>query len=695
LKTEFWLISSAFIALALIIVLPPLWRKTEVQESDVDQQNIDIARQKLADLKAQLQAGAIDQAQYDEQFAELERALSFDLALSNKTQQTDKQMGRWMTWVVLLALPVVTVLLYQIFGNPSGLFYKKAHESIKSQSAQQQQVGSIASMVSGLAERLQKQPDDVQGWLMLGKSYKYLKQFDKAVDAFAKANVLAGDDPDVMLQYADALVMINGGSFVDPAKQLIFKALEIAPQNTTALWLGGMAKAQNGEYAAALNYWQTLEGMLEPGSKAYNELQNLKNNVQAQMDKSSTEPINLALDGGNQDNGALETAAASLRAKLKDDPNDQQSWILLGKTYKALKQYDLAISAFKKADVISGNQSDAMLLYADALVMNAKGFYSDGAKALIFKALSLDPENVTGLWLAAKAKIQDGALTEGLSYLHKAEAKLPPGSNSLKTLRSYIAKLESQAPDIAKPTAPSQAVTGSGITVSVSLSDALKATAGANDTLFVYAKAMSGPQMPLAIVRKQVKDLPLQVVLTDAQAMTPMMKLSKFPRVKVLARVSKSGNAMPQPGDLVGSAGNVAVAGQQPVSIMIDRVFPSHQAVTSGGITVSVSLSDALKATAGANDTLFVYAKAMSGPQMPLAIVRKQVKDLPLQVVLTDAQAMTPMMKLSKFPRVKVLARVSKSGNAMPQPGDLVGSVNNVKVAEQQPVSIKIEKRVQ
>ena len=121
---------------------------------------------------------------------------------------------------------------------------------------------------------------------------------------------------------------------------------------------------------------------------------------------------------------------------------------------------------------------------------------------------------------------------------------------------------------------------------------------------------------------------------------------------------------------------------------------PVASAPAKGVIEVSVNLSSEFESLVQATDTVFIYAQALSGPQMPLAIVRKQVSDLPLTVSLSDAQAMAPAFKLSAFKDVKLIARISKSGNAIKQPGDLIGIVEPVSVANTNKVVIKIDSRV-
>ena len=124
--------------------------------------------------------------------------------------------------------------------------------------------------------------------------------------------------------------------------------------------------------------------------------------------------------------------------------------------------------------------------------------------------------------------------------------------------------------------APEQPAAGgaSSLKVHVALDPAIAAMAAADDTVFIFARAVTGPPMPLAIVRKQVKDLPVDVVLDDSQAMMPAMKLSNFAEVVVGARISKSGNATPASGDLQNLSDALPTKDAQPVNITINQVVP-------------------------------------------------------------------------------------------------------------------------
>jgi cytochrome c-type biogenesis protein CcmH len=113
---------------------------------------------------------------------------------------------------------------------------------------------------------------------------------------------------------------------------------------------------------------------------------------------------------------------------------------------------------------------------------------------------------------------------------------------------------------------------GPALQVKVALASTLKSKLTAGDTLFVYARAENGPPMPLAVARIDATKLPTTVTLTDAMSMMPTMKLSSVPKVFVGARISHSGQAIAQTGDLEGNAGVVAVNSKTPITIVIDKV---------------------------------------------------------------------------------------------------------------------------
>jgi cytochrome c-type biogenesis protein CcmH len=260
-----------------------------------------------------------------------------------------------------------------------------------------------------------------------------------------------------------------------------------------------------------------------------------------------------------------------LAEKLKTDPNNLEGWLMLGRSYKVLEKYPQAVVAFSHAYQLAGDKPDVMLPYAEALALSKNGDWAGKPKELVTKALAIEPVNLTGLWLAAMANAQQGDQQRAMGYLRKLEAVLPADSPDKRQIHELIAKAESQSGNVA-PAKPAghDAITSVSVDIKVSLAKDLQHQLNSENTVFIYAQALSGPKMPLAIIRKRVSDLPLSVNLTDADSMLPNMKLSNFKQVRLLARISKSGNPMPQPGDLIGVIEQVSLADRQPYKIVIN-----------------------------------------------------------------------------------------------------------------------------
>lgn len=296
---------------------------------------------------------------------------------------------------------------------------------------------------------------------------------------------------------------------------------------------------------------------------------------------------------GHGSDGALppiEELVVQLRERMEANPENAEGWFLLGRTYMRLENYPDAVYAFEKVVELLPNETAGLLSLADALTMRDQRRVGPRAVELLEKALSLEPESVTALWLLGNAAEDQGDMATALSYWQRAYPLLD-GEPSMQTeLGQMITRAGGELPQTPgtlppiMPTAPSapagtdaaMAAADAGeaaITVEVALAPPLIERLAPGDTIFVLARAEDGPPMPLAVARHQADELPLRVTLTDAMAMMPAMKLSAFPRVKVSARVSKSGQAGTQPGDMI-AADVVVDSGNPPdsVQLLIDRV---------------------------------------------------------------------------------------------------------------------------
>jgi cytochrome c-type biogenesis protein CcmH len=381
--TLFWLAGAALAVLALLVVLVPRSRRGAVSRSGA---NVSIYRDQLRELGADLAAGTLAQGDYERARREIEARLLEDVAAA--PEPAPARGRRAFVALLAAAIPAAALGVYFLVGNPGAMVPLEEQHAAT--------VQQLESMIARLAARLRENPDDLDGWKLLGRSYASLERFPEAADAYAKAAVRAPRDAQLLTDLAEALAMARGRSLEGEPEKLLARALELEPANLKALALSGTAAFARRDYARAAAQWEKMLPLVPPDS---------------------------------QD-------ARSIQASIE-------------------------------------------------------------------------------------------------------EAK---GLASRRPLRGRV-----------------------------SLSPQVKANAAPDDTVFIFARAAEGPPLPLAVLRTRVRDLPLEFALDDSMAMAPNLRLSGFPRVVVAARVSKSGNATPQPGDLQGASAPVANDASS-VTVVIDSV---------------------------------------------------------------------------------------------------------------------------
>lgn len=420
----FFVAATLLLLAVLGLVLYPLLLKRDVRSEDLRGDVIALSRERLEELKRRKEAGEIPDAEYDAQARDLEAQLSDDLQSQDSPGNVQDNRGSaWIGIAVVVFVPVLSGLLYLTLGQPQALFPQGPSTAASTPdrtggpATDSPSPEDVDAMVSQLADRLKKNPDDPEGWFMLGRSYMAMQRYGDAVEAFRKLRGLVGDAPDVLVREATAIAMQNGGSLGGEPRKLIQRALDTEPNHPQALWLAATAAYQAQNYETALDYYQRVRPMVQ----------------------------------GEQ----------------RQQVDDRLS--------------DLAEKGYGEA---------------------------------------------------------------------------PP------------------APEETAPTA--ETASAVSMTVNVDLAPGMQSKLEGDETVFVFARAVNGPPMPLAVVRKSVSDLPLSVTLDDSQAMTPQFKLSGFDRVTVGARISGSGQPTAQPGDLEGYSEPVETDSTQTVDVTIDRVVSGN-----------------------------------------------------------------------------------------------------------------------
>ena len=391
--TLFWAIFAALAAIALALVLRPLLSRGAAAGVSRREANLAVYRDQRRELDADLAAGKLAPAEHEKARTELEARLLEDVDAAPE-EAGPPRGGKRAAVLVGLAVPLAALAVYLAVGTPAAVTGHPGQGEVTA--------GQIEVMVERLAARLRENPDDVDGWKMLGRSYAVLGRFGEAVDAYAKAALRAPRDAPLLADFADALAMARGRSLQGEPEKLVLRALEIDPQNLKALALAGTAAYERQAFKAAAGYWQRMLALVPPDSE---DARVIRDNVAQAMQLAGGEPA---------------ARAAGLRGTVRIAPQ-------------------------------------------------------------------------------------------------------------------------------------------------------LKGKFGPEDTVFIYARAAQGPPMPLAVLRVKARELPAEFALDDSMAMAPGMNLSAHARVVVTARVSKSGGATPQPGDLQGASAPVA-SDASGVSVLIDTV---------------------------------------------------------------------------------------------------------------------------
>ena len=262
----------------------------------------------------------------------------------------------------------------------------------------------------------------------------------------------------------------------------------------------------------------------------------------------------------------VQSMLPKLEQRLQAQPNDPIGWDMLGKSYMALERYPEAAKAYAKLAELQPDEAQVFADYADAQAMAQGQTLVGKPSELIAQALKLDPANGKALYLAGFAAQESGKPNVAMAHWGTLLAQLPPDSEGAVTLRQNLAELKLQLGE------QSGVQAGSDVSGQVNLSAKLKDLPAPQDTVFVFARAVKGPKMPLAMLRVQVKDLPVKFKLDDSMAMSPQMKLSDFAEVVIVARISKTGAAVPQPGDLEGISAPVKL-GAKNVTVEISKTI--------------------------------------------------------------------------------------------------------------------------
>lgn len=451
--TAFWTISGIFIVTALLFVIPTLLRNKKNLARDIehDAVNITVYRDQIAELDRDLQNDILSQEQYDKSKLELQQRMLQDVVEQEKLipQKNKKYQNILVSIFIALGFPLTAVYLYLNIGDTRGLLPQAQLASVTNMNRGgggngPSEMGGhdFSAALENLIARLSSNPEDIEGWVMLARTYTAMERYNEASSTFAKLNELVPNNPQILSDYARALALKNQGTLAGKPTELLHEALKIDPLFPPALALAGHAEFEQEKYQDASGYWEKLLTTIPPDS-----------------------PL----------------------AKSVKDSIAEAKLLSLGGKAGAHEQSEQPVEKVEQKDV---------------------------------------------------ATAQPDKIADNNEATNKAASSGSVSVSGQVTIRSELA-----------------------------------AKASPNDTLFIFARAKTGPKMPLAILRLKASDLPATFTLTDDMAMTPAMRMSSFPEVIIEARISKSGQAVPSSGDLQGFSEPVQL-GYNNIAIVIDTQIP-------------------------------------------------------------------------------------------------------------------------
>ncbi len=263
--TQFAIFATLLIVVVIAFLLPPLWMGLRAPKEKADRKaaNLAIFRDQLTELEREKGDGTLAEADFEQAKNELQRRLLEEVepVAGDASVDGGNTPSRKLAIAMLILLPVAGLLGYGLLGNP------KALDPTQTAAPQAMSADKINEMVASLAEKMKANPDDLQGWLMLGRSYKTMGRYGEAVEAYSKAEKLIDEDPNLLASYAETIAMANGKGLQGKPVELVTKALKLDPKHGHSLFLAGAAAMEAGDAKAGIAYWEALLPQVEPGSE--------------------------------------------------------------------------------------------------------------------------------------------------------------------------------------------------------------------------------------------------------------------------------------------------------------------------------------------------------------------------------------------------------------------------------------------
>ncbi|HEX6978010.1 MAG TPA: c-type cytochrome biogenesis protein CcmI [Alphaproteobacteria bacterium] len=447
-----WVILLAMAALAAAALLLPLRRTTQALPAR-SAYDLEVYRDQLAELERERARNLIGEAEAKAARAEIARRM---LAAADENAAPAIKPGRargWIAWTLGAAAPAVALALYAVLGSPNVPSVPHAERRVAEATADEKARAQVTRMVATLAERLQQNPDDLQGWLLLGRSLNALGRYGEAVTAWRRVMALSGDAVEHAGSFAETLVQAAGGVVTPEARTNFERVLAADPLDVRARFYLGLAHAQAGEDRAALQMWTDLLAVSPADAPWVADVrQRIRETAAtAGIDPASIAPspeVVRAAEAARRDRGPSAADVEAMRrlspearrdmvrgmveglaARLEAEPGDVEGWRRLGRAWHVLGERDKAVAAIAKAAALAPDRVDVLTDYAEILFDESAGDAQDPRFFdLMRQILKRDPDNADALWYVGIAEARAGNRAAAAEMWRKLRDRLPADS---------------------------------------------------------------------------------------------------------------------------------------------------------------------------------------------------------------------------------------------------------------------------
>ena len=454
----FWIVAIVLVLIVLAALLLPMMRGGDdaVAAAEYD---LAVYRDQLAQVDTELRQGTISDSEAAAARTEIGRRILNADAQRQQAGDTSKrgQAGAPAIAVTLgILLPVAAIALYVNLGAPGLPSFPFAERG----GATAERTAELQTMAARLAQQLEENPDNVEGWVLLARTQMQLRNFAKAAGAYEKA--LGLDDGNAVLTaaYGEALTLAAGGT-VTPAARAAFEAtLKKAPDDPRARFYLALADSQAGNHRAALDGWVALlkdappnapwaVATREQASKAATALGLEPEEVLPPLPDApkgpSEQDMAAAQNMTPQERQAMiESMVQGLADRLKEDPDDLPGWLRLARAYTVQERYADARDAMAKAADLAPENVNVLLLYGRALRSAAGNEQTPDSVAVMRQVLKLDPDNTEALWLAGRADVEAGQREAGIAMMQRALDSLPKDAAERQQLQAHLDALKAK-----------------------------------------------------------------------------------------------------------------------------------------------------------------------------------------------------------------------------------------------------------